>query len=66
MMRKNILTISREYGSGGYEVGQRVAEAMNFKFYDKELIAQIAEKNMLPESYVASAENAPIRRNIFH
>lgn len=65
MMRKNILTISREYGSGGYEIGQRVAEAMNFKFYDKELIAQIAEKILVSESYMQAAEDKLIRRNLF-
>ena len=63
---KNILTVSREYGSGGYEVGQRVAAALNYKFYDKELIAELAEKTMMPESFITAAEDAPIRRNIFH
>ena len=64
---KNILTISREYGSGGYDVGRMVAEAMNYKFYDKELIALIAEKTLMPESYVAAQEDVEIRkRNIFH
>ena len=62
---KNIVTISREYGSGGYEVGQKVAEAAGYKFYDKELIAQIAEKFMISESYIASLEDKAIRRNIF-
>lgn len=64
---KNILTVSREYGSGGYDVGRMVAEAMNYKFYDKELIALIAEKFLMPESYVAAQEDVEIRkRNIFH
>ncbi len=63
---KNILTISREYGSGGYEIGRRVAEALNYKFYDKELIAQIADKFMISETYIAAAEDKPLRRNIFH
>lgn len=63
---KNIMTVSREYGSGGYEIGRRVAEAMGYKFYDKELIAHIAEKFLISESYVAAAEEKPIRRNIFH
>ena len=62
---KNILTVSREYGSGGYEVGRRVAEALNYRFYDKELIAELAEKTMMPESFITAAEDAPIRRNIF-
>ena len=63
---KNIVTISREYGSGGYEVGRRVAERMQYQFYDKELIAKIAEKFLISETYVASIEDRPIRRNIFH
>ena len=62
---KNIVTVSREYGSGGYEIGRRVAEAVNYKFYDKELIAQIAEKFLISESYVAAIEDKAIRRNIF-
>ena len=63
---KNIVTISREYGSGGYEVGRRVAEAVHYKFYDKELIAHIAEKFMISETYVAATEDKEIRKNIFH
>ena len=62
---KNIITISREYGSGGYEIGQRAAEALGFKFYDKELIAQIAEKLLMSEDYMRSTEDKLIRRNIF-
>ena len=62
---KNIITISREYGSGGYEIGQRAAEALCFKFYDKELIAQIAEKLLVSEAYMRSTEDKLIRRNIF-
>ncbi len=62
---KNIVTISREYGSGGYEIGQRVADVMGFQFYDKKLIAKIAEKILVSESYVQSTEEKMIRRNIF-
>ena len=64
---KNIVTISREYGSGGYEVGRRVAECMNYKFYDKELIAHIADKFLIPESFVAATEETELKKkNIFH
>ena len=64
---KNIVTISREYGSGGYEVGRRVAERMNYKFYDKELIAHIADKFLIPESFVAATEEPELKKkNIFH
>ena len=64
---KNIVTISREYGSGGYEAGRRVAERMNYKFYDKELIAHIADKFLIPESFVAATEETELKKkNIFH
>ena len=64
---KNIVTISREYGSGGYEVGRRVAERMNYKFYDKELIAHIADKFLIPESFVAATEETELKKkSIFH
>ena len=64
---KNIVTISHEYGSGGYEVGRRVAERMNYKFYDKELIAHIADKFLIPESFVAATEETELKKkNIFH
>ena len=62
---KNIITVSREFGSGGYEIGQRVADALHFKFYDKELIAQISEKILVSESYMKAAEDKLIRRNLF-
>ena len=62
---KNIITISREFGSGGYEIGQKVADALHFSFYDKELIAQIAEKILVSESYMKAAEDKLIRRNLF-
>lgn len=62
---KNIITISREYGSGGYEIGQKVADALGFKFYDKELIADLADKIMVSESFVEAADEMPVKRNIF-
>ena len=34
-MAKNIITIGREYGSGGYEIGQKIAGEMGYTFYDK-------------------------------
>ena len=62
---KNIITISREYGSGGYEIGQKAADVLGFQFYDKELIAQIAENLLVSESFMRYTEDKPIRRNIF-
>jgi cytidylate kinase len=41
-MEKKIITISREFGSGGRTVGHMVAEQLGIPFYDKELVEQIA------------------------
>ena len=62
---KNIITISREYGSGGYEIGQRVAEALGYKFYDKALIAELADNLMVPEAFIEAADNVTVKKNIF-
>ena len=62
---KNVITISREYGSGGYEIGQKIADVLGYEFYDKELISRIAEKTLISESYTKSTEDKMIRRNIF-
>lgn len=45
MFKNPVITIARQYGSGGYDVGERVAELLGIKAYDKELIALAAEKS---------------------
>ena len=47
-----IITISREFGSGGREFGCRLAENLGIKYYDKEIISKIAAKADLSEGYV--------------
>lgn len=37
-MEKTIITISREFGSGGRSIGKAVAGGLNFPYYDKDLI----------------------------
>jgi cytidylate kinase len=44
-MKKVIITIGREYGSGGKYIGKRVAEELGIKCYDKELLQKAYEKN---------------------
>ena len=48
-MKKCIVTIARQYGSGGREVGQKLAELMGCKFYDKDLITLAAQKSGLSQ-----------------
>lgn len=50
-----IITISREFGSGGRELGKRMADVLGFAYYDREIIAAIAKKNDMDENYVAHA-----------
>ncbi|MCH5163533.1 MAG: cytidylate kinase-like family protein [Clostridiales bacterium] len=47
-----IITIGRELGSGGRELGKRIAEKLGYAYYDNEIISGIAEKTDLAESYV--------------
>lgn len=45
MKNNTIITISRQYGSGGREIGKRLAERLGIPFYDKELITLAAEQS---------------------
>lgn len=39
-----VITISREYGSGGHDIGKRLAELLEIPFYDKEIVDMTAQK----------------------
>lgn len=47
-----IITISREFGSGGRELGKRLAEVLGCAYYDREIITAIAQAQELDENYV--------------
>ena len=47
-----IITISREFGSGGRELGKRLAEELGFDYYDREIISAISQNQGLDEKYV--------------
>lgn len=47
-----IITISREFGSGGRELGKRLADVLGYDYYDKEIIASIAANKGMDEDYV--------------
>jgi cytidylate kinase len=50
---KKIITISREFGSGGGTIGKMVAERLGYEYYDKDLIFKTAaEANMSPEEAI--------------
>lgn len=50
--KKIVITISREYGSGGHYVGELLAKRMGLNFYDKNLINLISKKSGLSKEYV--------------
>ena len=56
MSNKVIVTIGREFGSGGHEVGKRLAAALGIKFYDNEFIRLAVQKTGFHEDYVKSNE----------
>lgn len=61
-MKKNIITISRQFGSGGRTVGRLVAEKLGIPFYDKELVEQIAvESGFAPKFVEEHGEHSPGR-----
>ncbi len=59
-MAKQIITISREFGSGGRSIGREVANRLGIPFYDKELVEQIALESGFAPSFVEEhGEHAP-------
>lgn len=64
-MSKRIITISREFGSGGRTIGRKVAEELGIAYYDKELIEKIAENTGFSEGFISEyGEHAP-GKNVF-
>lgn len=56
-----IITIGREFGSGGRELGLRLSQRLGIAYYDQEIIAEISKRTELSEQYVRKmAEKKPI------
>lgn len=51
-----VITISREYGSGGRYIGRLIADKLGIKFYDKDIIEKVAEQTGLTEEYIEQNE----------
>ena len=55
-----IITIGRDFGSGGRELGRRLSEKLQFAYYDQEIIREISKRTSLSEQYVqAIVEHQP-------
>ena len=67
MNQNIIITIGREFGSGGRELARRLSEELGFAYYDQEILKEIAQRTQLSESYVrAIVEKSPIPNNPMH
>ncbi len=53
-----VITIAREYGSGGRLLGKKIAQQLGIKYYDKELIAMVANESQFTEKYISQNEQS--------
>lgn len=64
-MTKRIITISREFGSGGRFIGEEVAKKLGFTYYDKNIINQIAEESGLSPDYIQENAELSPKKGLF-
>ncbi len=64
-MAKRIITISREFGSGGRFIGKQVAEKLGIAYYDKDIIAQIAEQSGFSPEYIQKNAELSPKKGLF-
>jgi len=64
-MKKTIITISREFGSGGRSIGRMVAEKLGYRFYDQELILEVARESGLSREIVEQYEEYASHKSSF-
>ena len=58
MAKKIIITIARQYGSGGREIGEKVAAELGIPIYDKEIITDAASKSELNAEVIKNADES--------
>ena len=64
-MAKRIITISREFGSGGRFIGEKVAKKLGITYYDKNIISEIAEKSGLSPEYIQESAELSPKKGLF-
>lgn len=60
MGQKTIITIGRQYGSGGHEVGKLLAQRLNIAFYDKEILMEASKNSDIDENLLKSYDESPV------
>ena len=53
-----IITIGREFGSGGRELGQKLADKLQIAYYDHEIVTELIKRTNLAEEYIRSIEES--------
>ncbi len=61
-----VITIEREYASGGNEIGKRVADALGYKLYDRNLLTKAAKELQIASIYIENLEETPSGSFIFN
>lgn len=65
-MKKTVVTISREYGSGGRIIGKKLAEALGFSYYDGELLSLVAKESGYTEDFVRQNDQKKTQSLLYH
>lgn len=63
--RRQIITIGREYGSGGHEIGKRLAAELGVAFYDHQLIDMVAKESGYKQGYIEETEERASRSFLY-
>ena len=64
-MKQVVITISRQYGSGGRILAKRLAEELDMPYYDKEIIQKVSEQTGFTEEYIRQTEARPTGSFLF-
>lgn len=64
-MDNYVIAISRQYGSGGHEIGRKLAKKLGIKFFDKGLLAEIAKNSGMSQNLVEYYDEMPTRSLLF-
>ena len=64
-MAKRIITISREFGSGGRFIGEEAAKKLGIAYYDKNIISHIAEESGLSPDYIQESAELSPKKGLF-
>ena len=59
---KTVITIGRQIGSGGREIGEKLAAHFGIKFYDKEILTQAAKESGICEEMIKIHDERPTRK----